>query len=208
MIRRPPRSTLFPYTTLFRSGESPENEGLRGPVSLPGKERTHGRGRDFDSRGFFGGEIRSQSPLAQVLCQIQMPPRTPGGLPIRAFRQLRPPGKQKPRSHRQVDGLCERLPITLRRAVAMKKDNRRRSLATPGNRGQPGHAGLSRHGAGNDENPKQSEEGSPPIHASGNPCGCIFNSAAEAFYAAAFSFGTKGSRLVQQWPQREAPSVH
>src|SRR5689334_24391335 len=28
MIRRPPRSTLFPYTTLFRS-EAPENE-LRG----------------------------------------------------------------------------------------------------------------------------------------------------------------------------------
>src|SRR5260221_7898374 len=24
MIRRPPRSTLFPYTTLFRSGEKPE----------------------------------------------------------------------------------------------------------------------------------------------------------------------------------------
>src|ERR1035438_3177414 len=24
MIRRPPRSTLFPYTTLFRSGENPE----------------------------------------------------------------------------------------------------------------------------------------------------------------------------------------
>src|SRR6266542_5398742 len=29
MIRRPPRSTLFPYTTLFRSGWS-------GPVSHPG----------------------------------------------------------------------------------------------------------------------------------------------------------------------------
>src|SRR2546430_7734493 len=26
MIRRPPRSTLFPYTTLFRSGESAELE--------------------------------------------------------------------------------------------------------------------------------------------------------------------------------------
>src|SRR2546430_11800005 len=25
MIRRPPRSTLFPYTTLFRSGRGPEN---------------------------------------------------------------------------------------------------------------------------------------------------------------------------------------
>src|SRR2546422_4968029 len=27
MIRRPPRSTLFPYTTLFRSGPSDENQG-------------------------------------------------------------------------------------------------------------------------------------------------------------------------------------
>src|SRR2546430_5173161 len=27
MIRRPPRSTLFPYTTLFRSGERGEIEG-------------------------------------------------------------------------------------------------------------------------------------------------------------------------------------
>src|SRR3712207_7545563 len=34
MIRRPPRSTLFPYTTLFRS---PERGG--GPVELPILER-------------------------------------------------------------------------------------------------------------------------------------------------------------------------
>src|SRR3712207_8971903 len=27
MIRRPPRSTLFPYTTLFRSGGDPGREG-------------------------------------------------------------------------------------------------------------------------------------------------------------------------------------
>src|SRR5256885_13002571 len=26
MIRRPPRSTLFPYTTLFRSGEEPDQD--------------------------------------------------------------------------------------------------------------------------------------------------------------------------------------
>src|SRR3712207_7254420 len=32
MIRRPPRSTLFPYTTLFRSGVERPAEG---PVSLP-----------------------------------------------------------------------------------------------------------------------------------------------------------------------------
>src|SRR2546430_8372731 len=30
MIRRPPRSTLFPYTTLFRS---PLSDGMRRPVS-------------------------------------------------------------------------------------------------------------------------------------------------------------------------------
>src|SRR3712207_7007538 len=29
MIRRPPRSTLFPYTTLFRSGFALESEGWR-----------------------------------------------------------------------------------------------------------------------------------------------------------------------------------
>src|SRR3712207_6998592 len=28
MIRRPPRSTLFPYTTLFRSGKDVERQGI------------------------------------------------------------------------------------------------------------------------------------------------------------------------------------
>src|SRR3712207_8506317 len=35
MIRRPPRSTLFPYTTLFRSvtcGRVPDGEGVEGAV--------------------------------------------------------------------------------------------------------------------------------------------------------------------------------
>src|SRR3712207_7713009 len=40
MIRRPPRSTLFPYTTLFRSGFFPEQaalidaSGIRGMISI------------------------------------------------------------------------------------------------------------------------------------------------------------------------------
>src|SRR2546427_7578003 len=29
MIRRPPRSTLFPYTTLFRSGPGRDSQGLQ-----------------------------------------------------------------------------------------------------------------------------------------------------------------------------------
>src|SRR3712207_8713442 len=35
MIRRPPRSTLFPYTTLFRSGEVAQGAGRRRGGRLP-----------------------------------------------------------------------------------------------------------------------------------------------------------------------------
>src|SRR3712207_7928890 len=51
MIRRPPRSTLFPYTTLFRSGRDPARDAgiqghlgaafdLRDPPRLRGPRRT------------------------------------------------------------------------------------------------------------------------------------------------------------------------
>src|SRR3712207_8238192 len=44
MIRRPPRSTLFPYTTLFRSGRAaPDRRGrggrARGPTDADGLRR-------------------------------------------------------------------------------------------------------------------------------------------------------------------------
>src|SRR2546429_7394480 len=48
MIRRPPRSTLFPYTTLFRSVTI--DPGIRLPYLLQGSlavERRLGRGRNF-----------------------------------------------------------------------------------------------------------------------------------------------------------------
>src|SRR2546427_8706155 len=35
MIRRPPRSTLFPYTTLFRSELAQHRVGVREPASRP-----------------------------------------------------------------------------------------------------------------------------------------------------------------------------
>src|SRR3989475_9150149 len=41
MIRRPPRSTLFPYTTLFRSGGQRLKELTAG--SMPGKDQEVGR---------------------------------------------------------------------------------------------------------------------------------------------------------------------
>src|SRR2546427_3757447 len=34
MIRRPPRSTLFPYTTLFRSGLAPEQQRADGFAAI------------------------------------------------------------------------------------------------------------------------------------------------------------------------------
>src|SRR3712207_9081742 len=49
MIRRPPRSTLFPYTTLFRSRVVGRGGGLRTPDHA---HRRHGR------RGDRGGRCR------------------------------------------------------------------------------------------------------------------------------------------------------
>src|SRR3712207_8087223 len=42
MIRRPPRSTLFPYTTLFRSPRRPDRGDLRGGSGLRGRRREQG----------------------------------------------------------------------------------------------------------------------------------------------------------------------
>src|SRR3712207_8260083 len=40
MIRRPPRSTLFPYTTLFRSHQVDDQPALRGPqIDHPGADQ-------------------------------------------------------------------------------------------------------------------------------------------------------------------------
>src|SRR3712207_8815953 len=50
MIRRPPRSTLFPYTTLFRSMRA----GPRGPGGRPA-------GRDVERKPFLvGRELHAQ----------------------------------------------------------------------------------------------------------------------------------------------------
>src|SRR2546429_7278387 len=54
MIRRPPRSTLFPYTTLFRSCGS-------------GSER---RGRSADALGLRGPEARAVGALRRRTSQL------------------------------------------------------------------------------------------------------------------------------------------
>src|SRR5258706_4316779 len=49
MIRRPPRSTLFPYTTLFRSASGSKCSSPRRARSRKG--RTRGTSRDPDAEG-------------------------------------------------------------------------------------------------------------------------------------------------------------
>src|SRR5687767_16021331 len=61
MIRRPPRSTLFPYTTLFRS--------RRGPIPRPAPARLRGAGHFSTGRkalGAAGAPLdRNPEPLAE-----------------------------------------------------------------------------------------------------------------------------------------------
>src|SRR2546427_7504869 len=69
MIRRPPRSTLFPYTTLFRSQEpGPGGRGRDGrreagvPAGTglsPGIERREGRGPRERGRSVLEGDRKS-----------------------------------------------------------------------------------------------------------------------------------------------------
>src|ERR1043166_7946522 len=51
MIRRPPRSTLFPYTTLFRSGGETGAKGHRDTITVdPAVERSEEHTSELQSR--------------------------------------------------------------------------------------------------------------------------------------------------------------
>src|SRR5258706_6793743 len=57
MIRRPPRSTLFPYTTLFRSSQ-PANDSFANAYVLPGGSGT--------TNGFTFGRTRSEEHTSEL----------------------------------------------------------------------------------------------------------------------------------------------
>src|SRR2546422_6461114 len=59
MIRRPPRSTLFPYTTLFRSVEDRRDDVERGALSQRGGTWGVGHGGRDPQRGRHGTAPRS-----------------------------------------------------------------------------------------------------------------------------------------------------
>src|SRR6202008_3881119 len=68
MIRRPPRSTLFPYTTLFRSIAD-----IAGAVERPGLERRRRRGRDARRSEEHTSELQSRQYL---VCRLLLEKNT------------------------------------------------------------------------------------------------------------------------------------
>src|SRR2546427_10811309 len=68
MIRRPPRSTLFPYTTLFRSRDRRDVDDL--PAALP-EHDPHGRARDEED----AREIHREDALPLLVADLPREPR-------------------------------------------------------------------------------------------------------------------------------------
>src|SRR2546422_6143155 len=69
MIRRPPRSTLFPYTTLFRSGGSAAARRRRSPrASAPPPPDPTSRSRP----GARGGRWRSEEHTSELQSRLHL----------------------------------------------------------------------------------------------------------------------------------------
>src|SRR3712207_7232773 len=60
MIRRPPRSTLFPYTTLFRSGRDPTRAAEMGQDRTRSEENGEGPGEIGGDRRNLGEGVMRQ----------------------------------------------------------------------------------------------------------------------------------------------------
>src|SRR5689334_23898975 len=64
MIRRPPRSTLFPYTTLFRSpGNAGADRDVRGAADLREVQGAHRS---------VAGRVRAQALAVRAMCHARM----------------------------------------------------------------------------------------------------------------------------------------
>src|SRR5205085_8064718 len=99
MIRRPPRSTLFPYTTLFRSPIAAKVIALRKPGRWldPGPLGCLGRSEEHTS------ELQSQSNL---VCRLLLEKKNDDESlqpyhhrPLRARSRQGPPGREQVSGH-------------------------------------------------------------------------------------------------------------
>src|SRR5260370_15719335 len=70
MIRRPPRSTLFPYTTLFRSDSKNERACARAGWFLLAPTENRGTGRVGNREGI--AEIRSEEHTSELQSHLNL----------------------------------------------------------------------------------------------------------------------------------------
>src|SRR5574338_809922 len=69
MIRRPPRSTLFPYTTLFRSSSRKGHPALQGQHDVRGVRLEQRRGRPHLRGDRKSTRLNFQSPW-HLVCRL------------------------------------------------------------------------------------------------------------------------------------------
>src|SRR2546421_8342632 len=96
MIRRPPRSTLFPYTTLFRSPSLPVDAGT----------------------GTAGGS----GAVGEALLEVKTPPPPDR---VRSVILPRPPGDARSRSEEHTSELQSRSDLVCRLLLEKKKKHNR-----------------------------------------------------------------------------------
>src|SRR2546425_4180988 len=93
MIRRPPRSTLFPYTTLFRSQLDVARAAAPEPVIVPQHQLLHRELRPQDVPHELLGAERSEEhtselqSLAYLVCRLLLEKKkytTPSRVPCRS----------------------------------------------------------------------------------------------------------------------------
>src|SRR3989441_3153753 len=119
MIRRPPRSTLFPYTTLFRSSPAGRKTSARpqAPIASPPRAASARGARDRVGRMTTpretGGTATGAGPSAKVLVLPRIPGyklhvsaqrAIPRGLRPLIFAHVRLDPRRQPR-HRRVRAL-------------------------------------------------------------------------------------------------------
>src|SRR3712207_7825222 len=102
MIRRPPRSTLFPYTTLFRSDGGLGIHVMRALVAAADHDRA--LAALFEGQG-AGGRARSEEHTSELqsrqylVCRLLLEKTKPGSFEARGpHRHLRSRADRLPRS--------------------------------------------------------------------------------------------------------------
>src|SRR5438876_6670226 len=72
MIRRPPRSTLFPYTTLFRSDEGGRAGGDRGGLACARADGFGGRSHSAVRSLSVVGQSRSEEHTSELQSPVHL----------------------------------------------------------------------------------------------------------------------------------------